>query len=415
MKSKQKAQRQLKKEFKAARAQYEALQKRWERAWAKAEKRARKLRKLEVKLAEMERHLHPQNGASAGQPSEPPQTLRQALLVFKPPADSNDQGAAQLTSLVTCLQSHGIAAQTVVKTSGKQVRAAAKEAVENKIELVIVAAGDGTIEDVAVPLVGTQTALGVIPIGTMNNLARGWGIPLQVEDACTLLGVGLTRAIDVGRVNINEDPKAEYFLETAGVGLSAIVIPAGQAAEKRQWTLLPKALRKLFDSQPTSLTLKLDDGQVIELKSQVVTVSNAPLLGKNIMIAPEAKMDDGQLDIATYEDMGKTDLLGYFMSASDGKLAHDPRVIFHRAKRVRIRSDQPVDAHSDKDVIEGQQVLDIGIMPQALRVVVGKGIALSLPIDNVPSTPPLTGKQTPAATKPKDTAEGPAEAAGAPA
>ena len=70
-----------------------------------------------------------------------------------------------------------------------------------------------------------------------------------------------------------------------------------------------------------------DDGQVIVVRSEVVTVSNSPLLGDNIQIAPDAKMDDGQLDVVTYEGMSKTDLLGYFMAASKGKRAQDPHVV----------------------------------------------------------------------------------------
>ena len=141
----------------------------------------------------------------------------------------------------------------------------------------------------------------------------------------------------------------------------------------------------------------------------MVTVSNSPLLGDNILIAPDAKMDDEQLDIATYAGMGKTDLLGYFLAASKGKRAQDPRVVFHRAKHVRIQSQQPVDAHSDKEVVEGKQVLDIRIVPKALRIVAGKGIALTYPIDAVPSQPPLAGPQAKsdeqAAAKPKEKSE----------
>jgi hypothetical protein len=120
-------------------------------------------------------------------------------------------------------------------------------------------------------------------------------------------------------------------------------------------------------------------------------------------------MDDGQLDIATYAGMGKTDLLGYFIAASKGKRAQDARVVFHRAKRVRIQSQQPVDVNSDKDVAEGKQILDIQIVPKALRVVAGKGVAVTYPIDDVPSQPPLAGPQAKidgdSAAKPQEKSE----------
>ncbi|HEX9076856.1 MAG TPA: hypothetical protein VF932_13815, partial [Anaerolineae bacterium] len=207
------------------------------------------------------------------------------------------------------------------------------------------------------------------------------------------LGAGVTRQIDVGRVVSNAKPEVEYFLEAAGVGLSAIVIPTGQALEKGRWGVLPLALRKLFDTKPEPIQVDLDDEQAIHASSQIVTVSNAPMLGKNILIAPDAKMDDGYLDIAIYDEMTKTDLLQYFMAASNGQHAENPKIKFHRARRVRISANRELDANSDKDLIPGKQVLEIEVVPQALSVIAGKGIGLSLPVEAVPATPPLTGPQ----------------------
>jgi YegS/Rv2252/BmrU family lipid kinase len=405
MASKKETRKQLKKEFEVARAEYAALQKRWEKGQAKTEKRAAKLRKLAVEIAHLESRLHNQHSEPGGPTKDKDDSLRHARMIFKPTDGSTDGGAAQLKDIEERLRAHGIVAESVLKTSGKQVRAIAKEAAGSKAELLIVAAGDGTIEDAAVQLIGSKTTLGIVPIGTMNNLARALGIPLEVEDACALLGMGLTREIDAGQVQTNAAAPVEYFLESAGVGLSAIAIPAGQAVEKHRWDLLPNALRKLFTTEPSNLSVELDDGRVIDVKSEVVTVSNSPLLGDNILIAPDAKMDDGLLDIATYVGMGKSDLLGYFMSASKGKRAQDPRVVFHSARRVRISSSQPVDANSDKDAIAGGQVLDIKIVPKALRVVAGKGVALTEPIDDVPSEPPLSGPQAKPDDKPKEKEE----------
>jgi diacylglycerol kinase family enzyme len=153
------------------------------------------------------------------------------------------------------------------------------------------------------------------------------------------------------------------------------------------------ALRKLFDAQPCPVEVELENGEVIKANSQMVTVSNSPLMGKNILIAPDAKMDDGLLDIGVYDGMGKAELLSYFMSASNGTRTYNPKIKFYRSRRVVIRSEQPMDAHSDKDVIEQQQTLEIEVIPQALSIVVGKGIALTFPVEAVPSVPPLAGPQ----------------------
>jgi hypothetical protein len=91
--------------------------------------------------------------------------------------------------------------------------------------------------------------------------------------------------------------------------------------------------------------------------------------------------------------MTKTDLLQYFISASNGKTAENPKIKFHRARRIRISANRELDANSDKDIIPGKQVLEVEVVPQALSVIAGKGIALSIPVEAVPAVPPLSGPQ----------------------
>jgi YegS/Rv2252/BmrU family lipid kinase len=280
-----------------------------------------------------------------------------------------------------------------MKKSAKGTRKLARQAAQDGEELIIVAGGDGTIEDVASQLVGTRTTLGIIPVGTMNNVARALGIPLILEDACALIGMGVTRSIDVGRVLANAEPALEYFLETAGIGLSAIAIPAGDAAKSGKWEAVPDALRKLFNVKPQPITLEFDDGKVIHANSQVITVSNAPLIGNNILVAPDAKMDDGMLDVAVYAGMSKADLLAHFVAAANGRRVENPNIKFYRTSRVKIIAPEPVAVHSDKDLIEAKKVLEIEVLPQKLSVITGKGIGLTLPVEAVPSVPPLSGPQ----------------------
>ncbi len=370
-----------------------------EKARAKMDKRKRKLQTLEAKIARLERaSAEPKEKlgqpTANGHPVNKTDNLRRARLIYNPESggeSAND--SRRLVEIVSRLREHGILAGIDLKTSGKVARDLAKAAVENGDDLVIVAGGDGTIEDVASELVGSKTTLGILPTGTMNNLARCLGIPLNIEGACALLGMGVTRRIDVGRV-IGKKPKSEYFLEAAGVGLSAIVIPAGQAVEKGQWGALPFALRKLFDSKPEPVQVELDEQEPIIASSQIVTVSNAPMMGKNMLIAPNAKMDDGLLDIAIYDGMTKTDLLQHFTAASSGQLSDDPaKVKFYRARRVRIRTNKTLDEVSDKDVLQKKQLVEIEIVPQALSVIVGNGIGLSIPVEAAPTAPPLSGPQ----------------------
>jgi YegS/Rv2252/BmrU family lipid kinase len=339
--------------------------------------------------------------------------LRPVRLIFNPKSGLMKK-AATLDEVVEMLRRHGLQAEVVVKMSGKVARAAAKAAADNKEELVIAAGGDGTIEDVATQLVGTNTVLGILPIGTRNNVARELGIPLDLDQAAALLAAGITRKIDMGRVRANQKPDVEYFLESAGIGLSAIVLPAGQNLRHGRVAKLPRALRRLFEFKPGAVEVELDNGERIIANSSLVTVSNAPLLGMNYMVAPDAKMDDGLLDIAVYDGMTGTDLTSHFMKITGGRRAYNPNVKYFRSGKATIRSNQSLPVASDTDVVPERKVLEIEVEAGAVSAIVGNGIALSRPVEAVQSTPPLAGDQ-PAPKNGSVTAEKPGEEVSAPA
>lgn len=355
----------------------------------KLKAQTQKIKLLEAKMVRIEHRVSSLDGGNGHSGLRVKSGLKNARLIFKSNPTSNGKDDRSLEKVVEGLRRHGIRAKVCLKISGKAARDCARRAVEKNEGLVIVAGGDGTIEDVASELVGSKTALGILPLGTRNNLARSLGIPLNLEEACSLLGAGITRQIDAGRVAQGEKPQIGYFLETAGFGLAGIVLPAGQAASKGNWAGLPSAISKLFELKPEPVEIQLDDGEVIKANTQLVTVSNAPYTGTNILIAPEAKMDDGLLDIAVYDGMGKTDLMGYFVQSTNGKGAENPNVRFYRARHIVIRSNQEMPVVSDKDPIPEHRVLEIEVIPHGLAVVAGKGIALSLPVDAAAISPAL--------------------------
>jgi hypothetical protein len=114
-------------------------------------------------------------------------------------------------------------------------------------------------------------------------------------------------------------------------------------------------------------------------------------------------MDDGLLDVTVYEDMSRTDVLAYFMAASHGEPVEHPKVTRYQAKRAILRSTQPIPAHSDKDPLEPAKAFRFEVIPGAVSVIAGHGVALTVPVESVPSVPPLTGPQ-------KETGSGEAEA-----
>jgi len=369
----------------------------------KLEKRSRQLQTLEAKMTQLERQAF--GPGPDGKPvAAGPKALRPARLIINPGSASFAKMAGSPEELVARLRTYGIQAEVYLKTSTKAVYGWVSEAVKNKEGLVIAVGGDGTIEDVAAKLIGSDTVLGILPTGTMNNLARELGIPLEMDQACALLGAGITRQIDVGRVRTNGKSGGSYFLETAGLGL-AIAWPVGQNIKKNRWGKLPAALRKMFeqdtkpaDTQP--IHIELESGEKIETKVRFVTISNAPLYGLNNLVAPDAKMDDGLLDLAVYDGLNNVELAAYFLRTAGGTRVSDPNVRFYRTRRVQIRSRQEMPATSDKDELPDELVLDYELIPRALRVIVGQGSGLVWPVEAVRSVPPLGGNQA----QPKPTA-----------
>jgi YegS/Rv2252/BmrU family lipid kinase len=384
-------------------AEQAAMAKAIDRARRKLDKRSMCLRSLESKIAKAERRAYALAHQNGQQWPGPALALRRAYLIFNPTSGPEGKEGRSPEALVEALRAHGIEAEVGFKTSGKVARQLTCEALERKHDLLIAAGGDGTIEDVASQLVGTEAVLGILPVGSRNNLARELGVPLDVNLACELLAAGITRKVDIGRVRADARRDVEFFLETAGLGMTAVLFPAGQDLRKHRFGNLSAAVRKLFEMRPGPVEIDLDGNEKVTANSQVVTVSNAPMIGLNQMIAPDAKMDDGLLDIAVYDGMTTTDLAGYFLNTTKGRRSTNGQVRFYRAKRVVIRSGEPLAVVSDTDSILERQELEIEILPRALNAIVGSGMALTLPVEAVPAVPPLAGPQ-PAATTPAEAA-----------
>jgi len=363
----------------------------------KLEKRNRQMHTREAEMAELERQAYTP-GTSDGQPAAGgPKRLRPARLIINPDSGSFAKLAESPEKLVAILRAHGIQAEVYLKTSSKEVRAWVREAVKKNEALVIAVGGDGTIDNVAGELVGSRTVLGIIPTGTMNNLARDLGIPLDIEQACALLGTGITRQIDVGHVRSDGKSKGSHFLEAAGIGL-AVALPAGQNVKKHRWHKLPEAFRKLFELGPAPIEIEFENGETITTQVQLVTVSNAPLFALNNLIAPEAKMDDGLFDVAVYDGLSDLELAAYFLQTANGQRVSNPNIRFYRTRRVQIRSQAALPETSDATEHPAQSVLDIELIPRAISMIVGQGAGLAWPVEAVTSVPPLTGAQT----KPKN-------------
>jgi len=363
---------------------HEKLLARVEKTNARLERHKARFLALEADIADLEGRLSEPRKQKLGKRAASDGALKPARLIFNPSSGRDDEdNAARLAKVVSSLRAHGIEAKVGLKTCGSAARDLARKAVKSGDPLVIVAGGDGTIGDVAAELIGSDTVLGIVPTGTMNNVARSLGVPLVIDDACALIGMGTTRHIDMGRVTSAESTDAEYFLECAGVGLSAIAAFGGQSFQKRHWRMVPRALRKFFESKLCSMRVEMD-GTVVEATARMVTVSNAPLMGNKMLAVPEGKMDDGLLDVQVYDGMGDAELVKHFKAALSGS---PNEIKTYRVRQVRITAEDKVLTNSDMNIAPEKHVIEMEVIPKALRVIVGNGIGLTVPVEAAPVAP----------------------------
>jgi diacylglycerol kinase (ATP) len=264
----------------------------------------------------------------------------------------------------------GIQADVRIKLRKAQARTEARAAAKSGYPLVIAAGGDGTVGAVARGLVGTRAALGIVPLGTYNNVATSLGIPRDVPAACALIASGTPRPVDVAQAEVRGRKKPRVFLETATVGLGAALTPVGQDVEKGRWDQAAESLPLALDMRPTTALVQLDKapaGQVAY--TLLVTVANAPRAGAGLRLAPDARMDDGLLDVAVYHDMDQAALALRAQALKNGTVAQDERVRTARGRRVEVRTSHPMPVSADSKLI--------GVTPARFRVLTGALLAVT--------------------------------------
>ncbi len=207
----------------------------------------------------------------------------------------------------------------------------AREAAENGAEVVVAVGGDGSINDVVQGIFGTDTALGIIPLGSGNGLARSVGIPLNLKAAVLLLNKQNIHAIDVGQV----DGK-HFFVSNAGVGFDAVVTDEFRHSRKRGfWSYIQIINRYVWKYKAQDWDLIID-GQVKRERAFMITVANATQLGYNFMIAPLAKLNDGVFEIVVIRRFPKVLAPIIGLQAFTESLLKNRYVKHYRARNVQI-------------------------------------------------------------------------------
>ena len=275
-----------------------------------------------------------------------------------------------LTEIVDALKNQGLEAELCTTTPDEDGEGLAAEAAKAGAEIVIVAGGDGTIEAVARGLMHTQTVLGIIPLGTRNNIAASLDIPSDLSQAIQTIIEGERGRFDMGKANNH------YFVEVVGVGLEATLFPCGdevkEGIKKNYWAAFKSffsGIQTFLQFKQHRLVLRFDDRRMHRLRTLQVNICNSPRYGVQFALAPDAKMNDGKLDVVYIDNPSKWDHLRHFFKAMRGERLPHERLNTHRVAKIEIRSRPPLEVHADGQYL-GVTPITVEVIPKALWICV---------------------------------------------
>jgi diacylglycerol kinase (ATP) len=295
--------------------------------------------------------------------------LKKSSLIYNPTAGALRRDPEQIDRLIANLRLHGIEVSPLKTDYAGHASELARAAVNEHRDLVIVCGGDGTINEAAQSLIGTETALAVWPCGTANVLAEELQLPRSTQALTELIAGGNMRTISVGRALKPESGWQRYFLLMAGIGLDATIVQGVDLNLKRLTGIgayLASGIDYLARLPITPFSLDFN-GQSHE--STFAVIANAAHYAVWFTIAPEAKMDDENLDICLFNVRSRLAYLGYAFLSMSGKHTSRSGVIYQPTSEViKANSNDAALVQLDGDVV-GHLPMQFEIVPHALRVI----------------------------------------------
>jgi diacylglycerol kinase (ATP) len=231
------------------------------------------------------------------------------------------------------------------------------------LDAVLVGGGDGTLNAAVQGLVGERLPLGILPLGTANNLARTLGIPFDIEGAAAIAAAGHRRRIDLGLVN------DRYFFTTASLGLSVHITEELSGEHKRRWGVLAyavAALRVVARAPGFHAEIAWEGGRRRARTMQIV-VGNGRYYGSALPVAEDAAIDDARLDLYSLEVRHWWQLLRLLPALRSGRHGEKEQVEAIRATAFEVRTRTPRDIDVDGE-IGARTPARFRVVPGALEV-----------------------------------------------
>jgi diacylglycerol kinase (ATP) len=288
------------------------------------------------------------------------------------PSSGRERGVEQAATIAAALRRKYAGVEVFFTQGDGDAEEAAQQALRDECSAIFVGGGDGTLNEV-VNGVAAANALdavhfGIVPLGTGNDFASALGIPSDPEQALEILLQGHLIEVDLGRVN------GRVFLNTSGGGyvaeVSIAVTPHLKTIAGRLAYLIGGA-QALLEYEPVRATVKVDPGDVtFELGLYAYAVCNSRLIGGGRLIAPEAIIDDGLLDVCLIEEMSAVEFVALGRKVADGGHVEDPRVHYLQGSSVTIDFERDTNINTDGEVLSATRA-EYTVLPHAARFLAG--------------------------------------------
>ncbi|BCM93493.1 diacylglycerol kinase [Abditibacteriota bacterium] len=287
-------------------------------------------------------------------------------LILNPGSGSNDEEFSR--KVRAALEESGRLFICLETDPEKGAAPAVEKAAASGVNTIVVCGGDGTVMS-AVNALGKADAdikLAIVPGGTANLLAHALSIPLDVERAMAAALEGDERRIDLGACGHT------LFALGLGLGLTEKLVSGASAEEKERlgkWAYV-KAMLQEVGTRPSAFTYTVDEGDEQTANGVAVVVANAGTLSGKIEFAPDAKMDDGKLDLVILHRLNARDLVRLAWKSVFGEMKNDRAITCVAGKTIQIKSNPPLDLQIDGETVELHPPLRVEVRPDALRVAV---------------------------------------------
>ena len=254
---------------------------------------------------------------------------------------------------------------TIVFSDGiSHARIIALEAV-GKYDIIVAVGGDGTVNEIASAIVGSDTALGIVPYGSGNGLARFLGIPMNPNQAIQTLVKGHTESIDSGTVN------GQPFFNMAGMGFDAHISEVFSHGKKRGFiSYVKSSMQEIATYNEQEYELEID-GKVYERKAFMLSIANSSQYGNDAHISPNASVQDGLLDICLIRKfpLWRFPEMGIRMLTKTSEGTSYVEII--RGKQINVTRQTEGPIHLDGEPQVMGTAIHINIVPNSLKVIVG--------------------------------------------